>query len=351
MKFNIVTRALGKIGRSFLSHSPDIMLGGGIVLIGAGVFLACKKTLELEPITNAHIMAVNEIKSELKPETYTKKMQDADMTAETFHFVGCLIRHYALPILLLGGGIGLVVGSHIIMAHRLKTLAAAYMALNAAYMAEKNANYKIEKDEETGKTYVVKEPSLEYADKDHKGRIIPGPYAAWYDVDCICWDRHDAAITLERVLECEREMNHKLDRWGVVYLNEALQYLGIPRTDVGQVCGWYKKDPKHRIEFAPPWMLNCMSQEFMDFTKGNKGAPTVDELLLDFNCDGPLLGLTPREDVDYANTLRSIDKMAAQWAPKRRVLEVDFGSDAKSLADYEAMIQAEMEAANEVSSA
>lgn len=348
MNMNVVTRTLGKIGASVIKFSPELLLAGGVVAIGVGTYLACKKTLELEKPMRKYEYQMLEIESDIKPETYTPKMQRADKARCTLAFVGDLAKLYWKPATCMIVGIGMIVGSHAIMTYRVQTLTGALAAMHAAYMAEKNANYSIETDEETGKKYVVKEAALEYADRDSKGRILPGPYSGWFDEDCSGWDRHSASITLDRVCECERMVNRKLDRWGVVYLNEAYEFLGMPRTDVGQVAGWWKDDPKRKVEFAPAWMLNCLSQEYMDFTKGNGGAPTTSMLLLDFKCDGPLLGRTPKEDRNYANTLRDYDTVAANWSARRRVLEADFSENGKpgqSLADYEAMVNAEMEAA------
>lgn len=351
--FTPLTRMVGKVGFEVVKNSPTILLVAGIGLIGAGVYFACKKTLspELHQAAGQLKFSLDQINDEDAPESYTTSAKAMDTAREFVIFFGKTVKVYWLPALLLASGIGAICWSHAILTGRLAATTAALLAMTQAYEAERNANYT-ERVDEDGRHYIEKSLDENLALTDGKGRILPNPYSIYIDKDNFpMWNEKDPRITSEYLKQAERDMNNKFRTKGVLFLNEVYDRLGMPPTDIGAVVGWIRYDKSCHISFVPIWMYDELGPEMQDWVHGRQrlGEPGMDEVLLEFNCQGPIIGAKGVPDEEYIARRQCLDEAYAASRPfenPRRVMELDYDmEDPEQAAEYDAMLLAEMEGA------
>ena len=119
VQISTVTDAFQKVlGRTALilqKHSPQILLGAGIIGVTAGTVLACKATLKAQSILDekdAMLDLVRETKEIATPEDYSPEDYQKDV-AITYVKTGVnFVKLYAPSALLIAGGIGALVASH-----------------------------------------------------------------------------------------------------------------------------------------------------------------------------------------------------------------------------------------------
>ena len=106
-----------------------------------------------------------------------------------------------------------------------------------------------------------------------------GDDAVWFNGDCPGWSRIPEMNKLF-LLEMQRFFNEKLQRVGHLFINEVLDYLGLPKTMRGQVVGWvYNDEIKGYVDFG------IYKDHNANFINGK-----TPNALLDFNVDGNILG-------------------------------------------------------------
>lgn len=276
-------------------HSPEMLLGAGIVGIIAGTVMACKatpKAVQIMEDANKTLDTIREVQKTTDEETYTPQDFRKDIALTYIQTAGKLVKTYGPAILLLGAGIGSVCGSHHILTKRNAALTAAYTLANQGYSeyrkrvvekfgeeVDKQLKYNIVEEETEEK--VVDEKGKEKTKKEKKTVVedISGsPYAKFFDSASRCWE-DDAEHNLTFLKIQEAHFNDKLRTNKVVFLNEVYDALDIPRTKAGQVVGWvWKEDGTSYIDFGI-------------FSKGNRRAVNCYEpvILLDFNVQGDVL--------------------------------------------------------------
>lgn len=342
-----VTRLVGAIGFKVVKHSPTILLTAGVGLIGAGVYFACKKTLspELPKATKQLEYGLDCANDPNAPESYTKSMRAMDSIREIMMFLVKIGKIYWLPAILLGSGVGCILWSHAILTHRLAATTAALLAMTQAWEAERHANYT-ERVDDDGKHYVEKSLDPTRSLTDAKGRILPTPYSVYADEDnCKRWSPNDPRITSDAFKAAERKLNNLLRTQGHVFLNEAFDELGLPRTDIGAVVGWVYYGKDSVISFVPIWMYDDMGPEMQDWVHGRQrlGEPGMDEILLSFNCQGPILGIQGHPDEEYLARRRCLDDATERYENPVRVLELDYDMEnPDEAAAYAATLEEEM---------
>lgn len=108
-------------------------------------------------------------------------------------------------------------------------------------------------------------------------------YAVWFDERSHLWDK-DPGYNKIMLYQQQTNMNDLLRLNGHLFLNEVLDYLGLPKTKHGQIVGWVydEKNPigDNYVDFG------LKDERNADFINGN-----VNEALLDFNVDGNILDL------------------------------------------------------------
>lgn len=132
-------------------------------------------------------------------------------------------------------------------------------------------------DEELNKMF-EKDEEKKVEKKDNNVRREYSEYARFFDDTCVGWTR-DSELNLMFLKMQENYLNEKLRAQGYLFLNDAYDTLGMPRTKAGQVIGWI-------FDENNPYGDNYVS--FGIYSEGNEGFVNGYEksILLDFNVDG-----------------------------------------------------------------
>ena len=312
MKNEIVKKAGGlilKIKMNVNKHSPEILMGLGIVGTVASAVLACRETLKVNDILDEAKENINKIHQakELEDVDYTEKDASKDLTIVYAQTGIKLVKLYA-PAFVLGAlSITGIISGHKILKTRNLVLAAAYTSLEKGFKKyrsnvverfgeavdkELKYNTKVAEAEIVNEKGKKKKEKVEEIDGDYVSQY--SPYARFFDELSKDY-RKDAEYNLMFLRRMQDYMNEKLKsrveydkrtgkvkRPGFLFLNEVYDELDIPRSKAGQIVGWVynpEENPNgdNYVDFG---IYNTNSHRFVNGVE--KG------ILLDFNVDGPI---------------------------------------------------------------
>lgn len=277
-----VTRSIGAQKLNLQAKSPGIMFVGGLASILTGTVLACRATLKVHPTLDKFKEDVEQIK-EAQESTDYKHDTRKDMAVVYAINTGSLLKLYGPALVFTATGITLLTKSHTTLASRNASLAAAYTVVSEAFDA-----YRTRVRDEVG---VDKETDLYYGRKlvvsndDDNSAPVEGyavdvngssPYACFFDESSTSFQKNPELNRL--FIQCQQNYaNDRLTAYGHVFLNEVLDWLGLPRTSAGAVVGWIKNSDRgdNYIDF------NMFAAKNEDFLYG-----VEPRILLDFNVDG-----------------------------------------------------------------
>ena len=247
-----------KVSGVVVKHSPEILLGIGLVGGAATTIGAVKATLEcekvLEEAQNGY-EKINEALDVIDRETYTTDMANKDIAQVHAVCVGGIIKNVA-PVVILGGiSITSILCGYNIINRRYASVVAAYAALDSGFKAYRrrvvtelgeDADYKFRTgsvskkidreivDPETGevKKKKVKEEILE-SESEPIDYQINFCREAIHIPDC-----KDITHSLDFIISVENSVNCTLKAMKYVTLNEVRRCLGVPEVSYGQIVGW-----------------------------------------------------------------------------------------------------------------
>lgn len=289
MAFEIITRAAAKVGVKFVKHSPEILLGAGIISGIGSTVLACKATLKADDILDKHKEQMETIKeaAELGEEEYTEKDKKKDTAIVYSKTIGSFIKLYGPAIALGAVAIGCVCASFGIMKKRNLALAAAYGELLSKYMSYRDgvkSKYGEEADRELifGNTETVvetdKDGNVTNVTIEDPASNLASPYARFFDQSCPEWDK-SPEYNFTYLINVQNMMNDRLRKRGSVFLNEVYDALGFKRTAAGSVVGWvWNGEGDNYISFG---LEDGQTEANRRFVNGLENV-----FLLDFNVDG-----------------------------------------------------------------
>ena len=299
----------GGVGGKLQKHSPEILMGLGIVGTVATTVVACKATVKVNDILEDSKETIDKIHGAVDgtlatTEEYTEKDAQKDLSIVYIQTGWKLAKLYAPAIGLGVLSIGCMLTSHGIMKKRNIALAAAYTAIDSSFKdyrkrvverfgqavdRELKYNLKAQKITETvtdedGKEKKVKKDAMVLEDPSSYS-----DYARFFDDGCENWEK-DAEMNLMFLNAQQRYANELLISHGQLFLNEVYDMLGIPRTKAGQVVGWIY-DPEHKLEgerdnYVDFGIFDIYRQTKRDFVNGYENV-----ILLDFNVDGNIWDL------------------------------------------------------------
>lgn len=305
---NNVTRSLYKLGFKLKQHSPEILVAAGTVGVVASTIMACKATTKINFVleeTKNHLDVIHagvengEIKAEVDGEVQMIPYSEEDGkkdTAIVYAQTGLKLAKLYGPAIALGvASLGCMLASHRIMHKRNIALAAAYTAVDRGFKEyrgrvierfgnelDRELKYNIKAKEieeivvdEDGSQHTVKK-TVQVADVDQ-----PSEWARFFDDGCRGWDKNPE-FSLMFLLKQQEFATERLKARGWLTINEVYEALGIPRTEGGQVVGWYydESDPlrDNVVDFG---IYDMYSAKKRDFVNGYEKV-----ILLDFNVDG-----------------------------------------------------------------
>ena len=298
---NTVTKAFYKAVFEAKKHSPEILIGAGIVGTITSAALACKATLKVNDVVDEakeNIDVIHESKEKgLTPggQEYSAEDANKDLAIVYVQTGIKFVKMYAPAVILGAASIGCMIKSHNILQTRNAALAAAYAAVDKGFKQYRGR--VIEKfgdavDEEL--RYNIKAKEIETTVTDEKGNettvketvkvLDPNtlsPFTKLFDEYCPDWTK-SAETNLLFVKAQQSWANERLQRRGYLFLNEVYHALGIPETSIGQTHGWIydENNPDHEGDNFVDFGI-MMANDFVNCHERS--------IVLNFNCDGYIL--------------------------------------------------------------
>ena len=207
---NALTRKFYRVGFKFKKHSPEILVGAGVVGVVASAVMACKATTKLDDVlaeTKDTVDKIHDVTEhpEKIPEgkEYTVEDSKKDLTIVYTQAGVKLVKLYGPAVVLGTVSIAAIIGGHHILRKRNIALAAAYTAVDKGFKEyrgrvlerfgeevdrELRYNIKAKEIEKTvtdanGKETVVKE-TVDVADPN-----LTSDYARFFDDGCTGWTK------------------------------------------------------------------------------------------------------------------------------------------------------------------
>lgn len=313
---NSLTRTFSRAGLQLKKHSPEILVGVGIVTGVTSAVMACKATTKLSAIldeskenideihaTVAKVEAGEVVKYQCEDGTVAEyKVEDSkkDLTIVYAQTGIKLVKLYGPSVVMGTVAITSILAGHNIMRKRNAGLAAAYAVLDKSFK-----DYRGRVVERFGKEldrelrYNIKSQEVEETVVDEKGKektvkktvqvVDPNEiseYAKIYHEGNIGWDK-DPEYNRMFLQRQQSYANNVLQSRGHLFLNEVYDMLGFPRTKAGNVVGWiYEPENPDRDSFVDFGIFDIHDQAKINFVNGEERS-----ILLDFNVDGPILDL------------------------------------------------------------
>lgn len=300
MKYSL-TKSKYKISK----HSPEILLGVGIVGVVASAIIACIATTKASEVIEEANEELSEIKScdenSILLEKYSSEDRRKALTVIYAKTGAKLAKLYFPAVAICGASIFSIVSSNNVLKKRNAELAAAYSAVSFALneyrkrvveklgeeaddelyygIKEKEVvNYEI--DAETGKKKEIKDRLSVVEDN------VISPYALYFErpnpfaEDSI----HGNEMLLKQMQWTANEMLKARSSDGIpLFLNDVLHLIGEKPTKIGQRVGW---------RYVPDDISRDNEVRFR-IKKVQKPVKTLDggilyrdTILLDFNVDG-----------------------------------------------------------------
>lgn len=291
-------KVLDSVVQSLKKHSPEILVGAGVVGVVVGTVMACKETKKIDPILEEHKDTLNDIhmasdtgilvdKETSQGLPYTEKDRRRDLAmcyGKTALELGKL---YWPSAMVITGSIGCILTSHTILSKRNIGLTAAYAGISQAFEEyRRNIVNKFGEEADAEARYSVK------AKKNKKGEVtyevtdktVETDHSRFFDAESRFWDKN-ANLNLYALNSVEQRMNRllKTRRSHTVALNEIYGELDLRPADDGQVLGYIYRpgiDPVDENGF--PQVIKFAMYTFN--TAGNRVFKPLREVM-DEGCD------------------------------------------------------------------
>lgn len=277
-------------------HSPEILVGTGIVGVVTGTVLACVATTKLEKTLEPHKKELEAIHSD--KEHMTESEYRRNVTRAYGKTALSMVKLYGPAVLVEGSAIGCLIGSHKIMQNRNAALASTLATVSTAFDSyKKRVAAKLGEEAEKELRYDIREEEIEEEYTDEKGKkktrkkIIKtmdenehSPYSRFYDAGCYGWSR-DASANLIFLKNAQAYFNKRLEIRGYVFLNEVYEYLNYPPIREGQYVGWFYNPEDETLHNK----IDFGIYDIHDVSKRNFVNGYENVILLDFNIDGNIV--------------------------------------------------------------
>lgn len=304
---NTLSRKFGKTGLKLKKHSPEILVGVGIVGVVSSTIMACKATTKLDEVLAEPKEKIEKIRElmenpDMVPEgkEYTEDDGKKDLTIMYTQSALKVAKLYAPAVILGSVSVAAILGGHHILRKRNIALAAAYATIDKSfkdYRGRVIERFGAELDKEL--KYNIKAAEVEETVVDEKGKEkkvkntvnvvdpdVYSEYAKFFDESCPGFTK-DPEYNLMFLKDQQRYANDLLKAKGYLFLNDVYEMLGIQRTQAGQIVGWIY-DEKHPIgdNFVDFGIYDLHKEANRDFVNGYERV-----ILLDFNVDGNILDM------------------------------------------------------------
>lgn len=306
---NKMSRSFHKVGFTLKKHSPEILIGVGIVGVVTSTVLACKATTKVSAVMEKAKKDISDIHSVLENpelgekyveaygEEYTVEESKKDLTIVYAQTGLSLVKLYAPSVILGVASLTCILASNNILQKRYSAMAAAYATVDSSFKDYRNRvierfgeeldrelkyNIKAKEieevvtDEETGEEKVVKKTVQVANSKDFS------EFARCFDETCAGWTR-SSEHNLTFIKHVQNWANDKLRAEGYLFLNDVYEALGFKKSQAGQIVGWiYDPDhPEERDSYVDFFIFDIHDENKRLFVNGYEKS-----IWLDFNVDG-----------------------------------------------------------------
>ncbi|MCX7817553.1 MAG: DUF6353 family protein [Syntrophales bacterium] len=294
-----IIRTAGRSGLLLRKHSPEILMGVGVIGVVTSAVMACRSTLKAEEVIDEAKKKIDKIhyaKETISVEEYTEQDYKKDLAVAYVQTGIDFVRLYGPAVLVGVASIGCLVGSHNIMRKRNIALVAAYKAVEQSFSDYRKrvvAELGEDKDYQFKhgiKTEVVDGVEIGEDGKKKKTKNVVttmdpngiSQYARFFDESCVQWSKTPEYNLM--FLKCQQNhANDLLHSRGHIFLNEVYDMLGIPRTQEGAVVGWVKGEGDDFVDFG---IFDGNDTKKRDFVNGYERS-----ILLDFNVAGVIYNM------------------------------------------------------------
>lgn len=299
MKLSLPNAVTTRFARQVLiaqKNSPQLLFVGGLALMGGTVVSACRGTLKLEA-------ALDDIRMDRRDLNTRFERPDVDMTdAEvkkmnmyiTVRGAARVARLYT-PSLIMGSlAVAALTSSHNQLTRRNAGLSVALAATDRAlrdYRERVSDAYGEEKELELYQG--VKTESHPVIDEEgretkSKKRVKTGggksPYAVLWGADTSTEYDKNSDYNLAKLRSVQEYLTLMLNKRGHVFLNDAFDELGLPRTSAGAVVGWLSNKNGGADGYVDLGVLKQGEEvAWLDFARGLEN-----HIWLDPNVDGEI---------------------------------------------------------------
>ena len=271
---SVITRSATRSVYRLKRNSPHILFGTGIVGAVSATVLACKATLQVEPVMDGLKEEIDEVKT-------------GGSQKDVAYVYGKAVRQVAcpyIPAVLVGGvSIGLLTGAHVQLTRRNTSLTIAYAGLHKAYDEYRNrVREAVGEDRERDLYLGVREESVDDGGKSKKIKTIDpnktSQYARCFYEVSPNWTP-DPELNLVFIKCQQKYANDLLISRGYLFLNEVYNMLGLDISSAGQAVGWViNGDGDNFVDFG---IYEARNAEFANGLERN--------IWLDFNVDGVII--------------------------------------------------------------
>lgn len=297
-------RTYKKCEGQVIKHSPEILVGVGVVGVVASTVMACRATTKLSDILDESKEQLDKIKEVVADPAYSEKYNEDDAkkdTTITYVQTGVkVVKLYAPSAMLCVASLGCLLASNNILKKRNAALSAAYMTVDKSFKEyRKRVAERFGDEVEKEIRYNIKVKEVVTVDEDGNEvketvKVMEGAddpngysdYARFFDESCPAW-QNDPEYNLTFLKAQQQYANDKLKADGRLFLNDVYKMLGIDITKAGQVVGWvYDPDCPVGDNFVDFGIYDMSRERVRAFVNGYE--PNI---LLDFNVDGNIWDL------------------------------------------------------------
>lgn len=304
-----ITRALNKTALRFKKHSPEILVGAGIVGVVASGVMACKATTKASAIVEEAREQIDTVHECLEiSDKYTEEDSKKDLALIYVQTGVKFAKLYGPSIILGATSIAAILAAHNIMRKRNVALMAAYTTIDRSFKEYRGRVVeRFGKDLDRELRHNIKAMEVDATTVNEDGSesvekkivdVIDDPsyfgseYSRFFAEGCTGWTKNPE-LNLLFLRQQQNFANERLKTKGYLYLNEVYEMLGIPKSKDGHVVGWIYDDTDpdndNFVDFGiydvwtPNEMVNDSRRDFVNGFERN--------ILLDFNVRGNIYEL------------------------------------------------------------
>lgn len=304
-----LTRTVGKASLKLKKHSPEILVITGVIGAVTSAVMACKATTKVSEIledTKEQVDSVHELLQlvEEEPERYGERynveMSKKDLSIIYFQTGVKFVKLYGPAVVLGAASITSILAGHNILRKRTAAITAAYTAIDKSFKEYRGRvveRFGEELDRELKYNIKAKEIEETIVDKKGKEKTIKktinvvdpndiSDYARiWYEGNA-GWTKNPE-LNLKFLKDVQKWANQKLKQRGYLFLNDVYEALGFNITQAGNIVGWiYDEEHPNGDNFVDFGIYDKDDPAKIRFVNGDDRS-----IILDFNVDGPILGL------------------------------------------------------------